>query len=58
MVLKDGKRKPFLGKIFEKRGHIIGYEFVPEEVASSQQGTGCKLFHSLISTDIFLSSIL
>ena len=38
MVMKDGKRKPFLGKIFEKNENITGYEFVPEEVASPQQG--------------------
>jgi hypothetical protein len=38
MVMKDGKLKPFLGKIFEKKENINGYEFVPEEVTSSQQG--------------------
>ena len=32
MVLKGGKRKPFLCKTFEKKDNIIGYEFVPEEV--------------------------
>ncbi len=37
VVLKDGKRKPFLGKTFEKKENIIGYEFLPEEVASAQQ---------------------
>ena len=36
MVLKDGRRKAFLGKTFEKKENIIGYEFVPEEVASTQ----------------------
>ncbi len=35
VVLKDGKRKPFLGKTFEKKENIIGYEFLPEEVASA-----------------------
>jgi hypothetical protein len=38
MVMKGGKRKPFLGKTFEKKENIIGYEFVPEEVASPQLG--------------------
>ena len=38
MVMEDGKRKPFLGKIFEKKENINGYEFVPEEVALPQQG--------------------
>ena len=28
-VLKGGKRKSFLGKTFEKKDGIIGYEFVP-----------------------------
>ncbi len=37
VVLKNGRRKPFLGKTFEKNENIIGYAFVPEEVAPSSQ---------------------
>ncbi len=37
-VMKDGKRKPFLGKILENKENIIGYEFVPEELGLSRQG--------------------
>eukprot|EP01039_Chlorochromonas_danica_P007664 gene7664-8469_t len=37
MVLKDGKRKPFLGKVFEKREDIEGYEFVPEDATTIVQ---------------------
>jgi hypothetical protein len=38
LVAKDGQHEPFLGEIFEKEENIIGYEFVPEELASPYLG--------------------